>query len=103
MIFIFLLHVLLPGTGNVFEGVEDGEEVGEGLASSVVGIDDDTEVLEVVLESDGEGLCLYESGFLEVIIVKEGDDFLLERVVDELGFLGFGDQVVLACVFVGLH
>jgi len=41
VVFLFLLHELLTHAGNVLEGVEDGKQVGEGLAGPVVGIDDD--------------------------------------------------------------
>ena len=99
MIFLFFLDELLADAGDVLKGVEDGQQVGEGLPGPVVGVDDNAQALEVFLEGDGQGLGLDEGGLLEVVVVEEGDDLLLEGVVAELGLLGFGAEVVLPCIF----
>ena len=67
--FFFLLE-LEPSGWDVFEGVEDGDKVGEGFPGAVVGIDDHAEVTEVVLKGDGERLCLDEGGFFEIVFVE---------------------------------
>lgn len=40
--------------GDHFERVEDGDEVCEGFACSVISVDDDTQIAQVLLESDGQ-------------------------------------------------
>jgi hypothetical protein len=50
---ILIGDVLLAGAGDVLEGVEDGDEIRERLASAIVGVDNDAKVLEVVLQGDG--------------------------------------------------
>lgn len=100
VVFLFFLDELLADAGDVLEGVEDGQQVGEGLPGPIVGVDDNAEALEVLLEGDGQGLGLDEGGLLEVIVVEEGDDLLLEGVVGELGLLGFRAEVVLPRILV---
>lgn len=64
---VFILLELLPNSRDILECVEDWEEIGQSFTGSVVGIDDQAEVPEIVLESDGKRLSLYKSGLFEVV------------------------------------
>jgi hypothetical protein len=82
---VLVLLKLLSDAGDVLEGIEDGNEVGEGLSCTIVGVDDGAEVAEVVLKSDGEGLGLHHRGLVEVVVFQKSNNLLLQRVVLEFG------------------
>ena len=42
VVFLFFLDELLADAGDVLKGVEDGQQVGEGLSGPIVGVDDNT-------------------------------------------------------------
>ena len=90
MVLFFLLHELLPDTGDIFKSIENRNEISESFTSSIVSIYDNTEIFEVVLECDGKRLSLNKSWFFEVTIVKQGNNLLLERVMCEFGFFRLG-------------
>ena len=96
---VFVFVKLLSCGRDVFERVEDRDEVGESFSCSVVGVDDDAEVFEIILESDGEGLCLNQCGFIEVVLLEKVKHFVFNRVVLELGLSCLGSQVVLLRLF----
>ena len=100
VVFLFFLDELLTDAGDVLKGVKYGKQIGEGLPGPVVGVDDNAQALEVLLEGDGQGFGLDEGGLLEVVVVEEGDDLLLEGIVGELGLLGFGAEIMLPRIFV---
>jgi len=87
---VFVLLKFLSDAGDILEGIEDGDEVGEGLACPVVGVDDGAKVAKVVLESDRQGLCLDHSGLVEVIVLQQSNDLFLQRVVLKLGLFRSG-------------
>ena len=87
---VFVLLEFLSDTGDVLKGIEDGDEVGEGLACPVVGVDDGAKVAKVVLESDGQRLCLDHGGLVEVVVLQQSNDFFLQRVVLKLGLFRSG-------------
>lgn len=93
VVLVFLEAV--AGGRDVLEGVEDRDQVGEGLPGPVVGVDDHAQPVEVFLEGDREGLCLHEGGLLEVVLFQQLDDLLLEGEVLELGAFGLRIQIVL--------
>lgn len=46
---VLIRYVLLPRARDILKGVENWDEIGECLTCSVVGVDNHTEVLQVVL------------------------------------------------------
>jgi hypothetical protein len=65
---ILVLIELLSQAGNVLKRVEDWYEVGQGLSSSIICVDDDAKIFEVVLKSDGERFGLNKSWSSEIIV-----------------------------------
>lgn len=92
---VLVLLKLLSHAGDVLEGVEDWDEVGESLACPVVSVDNEAEVLEVVLQSDGQRLSLYQRRLAEIIVVQQFDHFVFEREVLEFSLFRLGSQVML--------
>lgn len=68
---ILVGDVFLACAGDVVEGVEEGDEVGESFSCAVVGVDDDAEILEVVLQGDGQRFCLNQRGLLVVVVLQQ--------------------------------
>lgn len=85
----------MPHVRHILEGVQDGDEVGEGLPCSVVGVDDHAQISEVILESDREGLRLHQSRSLEVVFLQQLDHLLLQGVMRKLGPLRGRIQIFL--------
>ncbi len=87
---------------DVFEGVKDRNEVGEGLTGSIVGVDYCAEIFKVLLEGDREGFCLDEGGLFEVVVVEHFDDLALKGILVELSFFVTGLEIVLVLFVHGI-
>ena len=92
---ILIGDILLAEVRYVVKRVQQRNEVSQGLASPVVGVDDDTQVLEVVLKRNGKRLGLHQGGLLVVVILEQVDHLGLDGVMLELRLLALRVQVEL--------
>lgn len=92
---VLIGDVLLAKVRDVIKRVQHRNEVGQSLASSVVGVDNHAKVLEVVLKSNRERFCLDQGGLLVVVILEQVDHLRLDWVVLELRLFALRMQVEL--------
>lgn len=92
---ILIGDVLLAKVRDVIKRVQHRNEVSQSLASSVVGVDNHTKVLEVILKSNRERFCLDQGGLLVVVILEQVDHLRLDWVVLELRLFALRMQVEL--------